>query len=365
MLNKMVRAFATIAGILLGTGVAALLKSYGLIVPHSSIQNITLHIICALVVGGTMFVLSPIFLKWFQRWMSFTEKGLEKIPLTDTVLGAVGLIIGMIIAFFISQPVLSLDIPFFGSTISVLLSIILYLILGILGMRVATKNKQEILSVFEKVKTGERDRKERNRAKKACGVAKILDTSVLIDGRIVGVIKSGFLEGPFIVSELVLEELQHIADSSDPLRRERGRRGLDGIKAIQDLESIEVTISHDHYDEIREVDHKLLKLTLDMDGKIVTNDYNLNKVADVQGIPVLNINELANVLKPVVIPGETMHVNIIKEGKEFDQGLAYLDDGTMVVIENGKRSIGQELDVVVTSVLQTSAGKMIFARIPT
>lgn len=363
MLKKVMRVFLTVAGILLGTGVARLLKSYELITPRTSLQNIALYIISAVAIGGMMFMVSPIFLKLFQRWMSSTEKGLEKIPLTDIVLGALGLIIGLIIAFFISQPVLSLDIPFFGSTISVLLSIILYLILGILCMRVALKNKQEIFGAFERMRGGEKEKRERVRTKKDKSIPKILDTSVLIDGRIVGVIESGFLEGPFIISELVLEELQHIADSSDPLRRERGRRGLDGIKDIQKTADIDVVISHEKYDDIREVDHKLLKLTLDNGGKIVTNDYNLNKVAEVQGLSVLNINDLANVLKPVVIPGEMMHVSIIKEGKEADQGLAYLDDGTMVVIENGKRAIGKQLDVVVTSVLQTSAGKMIFARI--
>jgi uncharacterized protein YacL len=191
---------------------------------------------------------------------------------------------------------------------------------------------------------------------------KLLDTSVIIDGRIADVCETGFLEGPLVIPQFVLRELQHIADSSDSLKRNRGRRGLDVLHRIQKQNELEVIISDQDFPKLREVDAKLVELAKRMNGTIITNDFNLNKVAELQGIMVLNLNQLSNALKPVVLPGESIHVLILKEGKEPDQGVAYLDDGTMVVIEGGKRLMGNELDVTVTSVLQTTAGRMIFAR---
>ena len=193
-------------------------------------------------------------------------------------------------------------------------------------------------------------------------IPKILDTSVIIDGRIADACETGFIEGPFIIPQFMLRELQHIADSPDPLKRNRGRRGLDILNRIQKHSDLEVRISDQDFPSVKEVDDKLIELAKRIHGRIITNDYNLNKVAELQGLTVLNINQLSNALKPVVLPGETMHVQILKEGKEPGQGVAYLDDGTMVVVEEGKKIIGKELDVVVTSVLQTTAGRMIFAR---
>lgn len=192
---------------------------------------------------------------------------------------------------------------------------------------------------------------------------KILDTSVIIDGRIADICETGFFEGVFVVPQFILRELQHIADSHDPLRRARGRRGLDILHRIQKMSNIEVRIVEEDFPNIKEVDSKLIALAKAMNAKVITNDFNLNKVAEVQGIPVLNINELANALRPVVLPGENMKVFVIKEGKEYNQGVAYLEDGTMVVVENGRRFIGKNIDVVVTSVLQTTAGRMIFTRV--
>nr|WP_245544068.1 PIN domain-containing protein [Peptoniphilus timonensis] len=195
------------------------------------------------------------------------------------------------------------------------------------------------------------------------GIPKVLDTSVIIDGRILDIVKAGFIEGPLVVPVFVLEELQHIADSADALKRNRGRRGLDTVAEIQELKNVEVIIYKGKIEEIPEVDSKLLKLAIDLNGKIVTNDFNLNKVARVQNLDVLNINELANAVKPLYLPGEEMDILIVREGKEHNQGLAYLDDGTMIVVENGKDLIGEKVNVVVTSALQTSAGKMIFAKL--
>ena len=192
--------------------------------------------------------------------------------------------------------------------------------------------------------------------------AKILDTSVLIDGRIVDIAESGFLEGRIIVPRFVLHELQLVADSSDSAKRNRGRRGLDVVQLLQKQPRIRLEVSNDDFPETREVDLKLIELAKQLQAKIVTNDFNLNKLAQVQGLTVLNINELANSLKPVVLPGEVMRVFILKEGKEHNQGVAYLDDGTMVVVDNARRMISKTVDVIVTSVLQTTAGKMIFGR---
>ncbi|MFI5294679.1 MAG: PIN/TRAM domain-containing protein [Thermodesulfovibrionales bacterium] len=191
---------------------------------------------------------------------------------------------------------------------------------------------------------------------------KILDTSVIIDGRISDVCEAGFIEGTFIVPQFILQELQYIADSQDATKRARGRRGLDVLHKIQKMSNITVKIIDEDFPKIKEVDSKLVALGKMMSAKIITNDFNLNKVAQLQGVAVLNINELANSLKPVVLPGETMRVFVLKEGKEYNQGVAYLDDGTMVVVENGRKLLGRNIEVTVTSVLQTTAGRMIFAK---
>ena len=191
---------------------------------------------------------------------------------------------------------------------------------------------------------------------------RILDTSVIIDGRIADVCETGFLDGTLVIPQFVLKELQLVADSGDSMKRNRGRRGLDILQKIQKMSGVDVMISDIDFAEVREVDLKLIELARTLQGKIVTNDFNLNKVAQLRGVDVLNINELANALKPVVLPGEYMKVFILKEGKEYNQGVAYLDDGTMVVVDNARRMISRNIDVVVTSVLQTTAGKMIFGR---
>jgi uncharacterized protein YacL len=191
---------------------------------------------------------------------------------------------------------------------------------------------------------------------------KVLDTSVIIDGRIADVCEAGFIDGTLVIPQFVLKELQAVADSGDSLKRNRGRRGLDILQRIQKMSGVDVTISDVDFPEVREVDLKLIELARSLQGKIITNDFNLNKVAQLRGVEVLNVNELANALKPVVLPGEIMKVFILKEGKEYNQGVAYLDDGTMVVVDNARKMISKTIDIVVTSVLQTTAGKMIFGR---
>jgi uncharacterized protein YacL len=191
---------------------------------------------------------------------------------------------------------------------------------------------------------------------------KILDTSVIIDGRIADICDTAFVEGTLVIPQFILKELQLVADSADGIKRQRGRRGLEVLDRLQKSSRVSTVISEIDFPETRDVDSKLIELAKHLDGKIITNDFNLNKVAQLQGIPVLNINELASALKPVVLPGETMRVFVLKEGKEKDQGVAYLDDGTMVVVDNSRKMIGQNIDITVTSVLQTTVGKMIFGR---
>jgi uncharacterized protein YacL len=192
---------------------------------------------------------------------------------------------------------------------------------------------------------------------------KVLDTSVIIDGRVADLCETGFLEGTFLVPHFILDELQHIADSSDSLKRARGRRGLDILNKIQKMGEVDVRIIDEDFPHVKEVDAKLVVMAKQLNAKIVTNDLNLNKVAELQGVRVLNINELCHALRPVVLPGETIRVFVLKEGKEAGQGVAYLDDGTMIVVDNARRHIGKNVDVVVTSVLQTTAGRMIFTRL--
>jgi len=219
----------------------------------------------------------------------------------------------------------------------------------VLGMRRSEwLEPQRVIGLFRSARTRKRYR--------------VLDTSVIIDGRVADIVETGFLDGTIVIPQFVLKELQFVADSSDSMKRNRGRRGLDILQKIQKMSGVDVMVSDQDFPDVREVDLKLIELARTLQGKIVTNDFNLNKVAQLRGVDVLNINELANSLKPVVLPGEVMKVFILKEGKEYNQGVAYLDDGTMVVVDNARRLIGRTIDVVVTSVLQTTAGKMIFGR---
>jgi uncharacterized protein YacL len=231
---------------------------------------------------------------------------------------------------------------------------LLSLLLGYLGVAIALRKGEELKGIssrlFPKVARGS-------------GGYKILDTSVIIDGRIADICDTGFLEGTLIVPQFVLRELQQVADSSDSLRRNRGKRGFDVLQRIQRLPKVKVEIHDLDFPRVREVDRKLIECAKALGGKVITNDYNLNRVAELSGVQVLNINELAGALKPVVLPGEVMNVHVLKEGKESGQGIAYLDDGTMVVVDHGKKYLGQSVDVTVTSVLQTTAGRMIFTRL--
>jgi len=359
MINKIIRGILTVLGAVSG------LALYMYIVNVMAMVNITSDvrsyiigiIISSLTSGSMMFILSPWLIRQGRNTANWIERELSKIPTVDIVLGSVGLIIGLVISYLITSLITNImPVPLLGS----ILSVLIYIFMGYLGIKVATKNMGELPNIQEIFKKNLL--KDRNTKKDYQGSPKVLDTSVIIDGRIADICKTGFVEGPLIIPGFVLEELRHIADSSDSLKRNRGRRGLDILNMIQKELDIEVKMYEKDFPDIAEVDSKLLKLAQVLDGKVITNDYNLNKVAEFQGVPVLNINELANAVKPVVLPGEEMLVQVVKDGKESGQGLAYLDDGTMIVVESGKKYIGQTIDVLVTSVLQTAAGRMIFAK---
>ncbi|MFB3816946.1 MAG: PIN/TRAM domain-containing protein [Candidatus Methylomirabilales bacterium] len=281
------------------------------------------------------------------------EGRLRRVPGKVLLQGLVGLLVGLVLGRLAATAVAGL----LGTALAEVLPIVLSLCLvggGYLGVLLAVEKGHEFnLASFIRVM------KQPPRAESY----KLLDTSVIIDGRIADITETGFLEGTLVIPQFILRELQHIADSSDPLKRNRGRRGLDILQKIQKKVDIRVEISDVDFPEIREVDNKLVAMAKSLNAKIVTNDFNLNKVAELHGVGVLNINELTNALRPVVLPGEDMRVYVLKEGKEYNQGIAYLDDGTMVVVDSGRRHIGQTIDVCVTSVLQTTAGRMIFSRL--
>ena len=312
------------------------------------------YTLTAIIFSIIFYLLFPSIL---QRAKTYFEKILQKsqkTPISEVFVIVLGLILGLVIAFLISLPLSNINFPIIGNLLSAIFAIFIYVIFGFLGIKIAVNKKEDILKFkfFSKDKT----------IKKGNFYPKILDTSVIIDGRIYDIIKSGFLEGPIIIPIFMVKELQYIADNEDANKRQRGRRGLDILDLIQKEKNIEVKIVEKDYKDIKEVDHKLLKLTEDLKGKLVTNDYNLNKVASLQNIPILNVNELAISLKPVVIQGEKLIVEVVSKGKEQDQGLGYLSDGTMIVVEDGKDYIGKTIETTVTSIIQTPAGKMIFSR---
>lgn len=314
-----------------------------------------------LVLGAIIFyLLSFLFVEHVVKFIQYLERILLGVPLTNLFFGGVGLTLGLTIAFFINQPIIDIQIIF----ISQITPIFTMGLLGYLGFQVGFKRRDEILSILTLAKR-DKDQKsaqDEEENQKNAPKPKILDTSVIIDGRIADICQTHFLEGPITIPHFVLNELQHIADSSDALKRNRGRRGLDILNRLQKESSEQVEMYEGDFDDTQEVDSKLIKLAKKIDGVVVTNDFNLNKVCEFQNVPVLNINDLANAVKPVVLPGEELSVQVIKDGKEQNQGVAYLDDGTMIVVEGGRSHIGDTITVVITSVLQTSAGRMIFAK---
>jgi len=356
VIRKVLRVLGTLIGVVVGFSVFASLRpviAAFIHIPegiHFTPVNIGYYAIGGLLFGLIFYLLTPLFIHIFDRFLSWADSKLKVVPTQDIALVVIGLIITLVIGLLLSFPIARIPV------VGVYLSAVITILLVFVGVRFLLNRKDEFAFLTNLFSRGMRGKENDDE------VYKILDTSAIIDGRIVDICKAGFLEGVIVVAGFVLEELRHIADSPDLLKRNRGRRGLDVLNKIQKEMNIPVQIYEGDFEDIAEVDSKLVRLAKTINGKIITNDYNLNKVCELQGVPVLNINELANAVKPVVLPGEEMTAQIIKEGKEAGQGVAYLDDGTMIVVEEGRRYIGNTIDVMVTSVLQTAAGRMIFAK---
>lgn len=352
MLKRIVQACFLITGVTLGIFLIPQLLSYVALEEVALLNNPYMSAVLGAIIFYLITFWAVDYVVNFVRW---TEESLVKVPITDIIFGSVGLVFGLVIAFLIGYALTAIEVPILNTVAPIVLT----LLFGYLGFQVGFKKRDELLTLFTSKK---KRAAEEETEKPASKTLKILDTSVIIDGRIADICQTGFLEGTIVIPQFVLEELQHIADSSDVLKRNRGRRGLDILNRIQKELSIKVEIYEGDFEEIQEVDSKLVKLAKISNGVVVTNDFNLNKVCELQKVAVLNINDLANAVKPVVLPGEEMKVQVIKDGKEQNQGIAYLDDGTMIVVEEGRNYIGKHIDVLVTSVLQTSAGRMIFAK---
>ncbi|MDD3212641.1 MAG: TRAM domain-containing protein [Eubacteriales bacterium] len=392
-MERLLRFLITLVGIGLGLLLGALTlpllqrtypaffqKVYGVVTAYA--------VPCA--IGGLiLFLLSQKILQSLMRMSAAVERRWSSMPNQQILLSAVGLISGLIVAALINQLVLSAG----ASLLTISISAIVYVLLGTLGMQIGYRRYSEgsrerrrfrrkarkgdalssILNSADSLLNDEEeddDGDESDEDDAPCppckGIPpKLLDTSVIIDGRIFDIAKTGFLEGDIVIPQFVLAELRHIADSGDGLRRARGRRGLDVLTKLQTELKRNVIVDDADYPDVAEVDVKLLKRCRDLNGVVVTNDYNLNKVAGVSGISVLNINDLANAVKPMLMAGEELTVQIVREGKEPGQGVAYLDDGTMIVVDSGRKFVGESVTAVVTTVLQTSAGRMIFTKLKT
>ncbi|MCL1853791.1 MAG: TRAM domain-containing protein [Peptococcaceae bacterium] len=335
-----------------------------------SIDKYWAYAVVTLVFGSIGFLIAPAIMRFAAASISWIEARLVKMTIIEVISGAIGLFLGVLLAFLFNMAYAEITIV--GPIVSVLVNLICGYVGGYVGLVIGAKRKEDLAGLVGRRKEKqEKTDKEKGKADKkgesevvavSAKLYKILDTSVIIDGRIADIIDTGFLDGTLLVPEFVLDELQRIADSSDMLKRNRGRRGLDILNQISKKEGSEIEISSQDFDDVTEVDSKLVRLAQSIKMPILTNDYNLNKIAELHGVKVLNINELANMVKPVVLPGEGMTVQVLKEGKEAGQGVAYLEDGTMVVVDGGRNLIGQEAQVTVTTVLQTAAGRMIFVK---
>lgn len=302
------------------------------------------------IIGFLVALFAPRIVDGFLWLVNDASVRISNHSTKELVGGGLGLIIGLLVAFLISLPIGNL--PFGG-----IISVIIIIFLGYTGLQVGLRKKEDLAEVFRfrlNVK-----RPSKTEKKHYLG---ILDTSAIIDGRFADVYRTGFLDGTFILPNFVLDELKRVADNSDLQKKERGRRGLNILNELKEQYPNAYEMTDRDFDDVKEVDTKIIHLAVELKTRIFTNDYNLNRMAQVQNVTVLNINDLANAVKSIVLPGEELLVHIIKEGKENNQGVAYLDDGTMIVVENGKKYVGVVIQVVVTSVLQTSNGKMIFAR---
>ena len=359
-MRKVLRFLLALVGIGIGCGVVAWVlysfkyPGFDYVMRYTTIPAVivALYVIVGLLFGIIFFIISPRIIDGVHGFFQKLEKRLTEMPALDILFGVLGIMLGLLFAFLLSLIVKTINVPVLPEVITILL----LFICGYYGGYIGVTRRAELM-----------DGARRNRLPGTLAGdgarPKLLDTSVIIDGRICDICRAGFLEGKIVVPSFVLKELRHIADSSDAMKRARGRRGLDILHTMQCELERQVVVEEKDYDDVDEVDLKLLRLAADTGAVLVTNDYNLNKVAAVQNMPVLNINDLANALRSVLLPGEELSLAIVREGKEAGQGVGYLPDGTMVIVENGKRHIGETADLVVTSALQTSAGRLVFAKL--
>lgn len=311
--------------------------------------RVSIFVLFSLAFCTLFYFMAAKIIEFVGGFIDKIENRIQTITLSEMLLGALGLIVGLIVANLISIPIIKIDI------IGVPFAVIINIIFGFIGVGLSLRKRNEnLFELFKDPKGGGVNRESQARTK-------LLDTSTIIDGRILDICSVGFMDGEIIVPSFVLEELRHIADSTDNMRRARGRRGLDILNLLQKDSTHTVKIEEFDYHGI-EADEMLLKASLKLKAKLVTTDFNLSKVASLKGIQVLNINDLANAVKPIALPGEEMTVQVVKDGKENGQGVAFLEDGTMIVVEGGKKYLGETVRVMVTSVLQTSAGRMVFAK---
>ncbi|MEG1502006.1 MAG: TRAM domain-containing protein [Synergistaceae bacterium] len=315
-------------------------------------------------------IIAPLFWYLLVKISQFFEIKLQNINIFDLLASLLGLIIGLMLANLIALPMSRIP-----GSISVYISILLNISFGYLGLRFFSKRRKDFFNLFinfsdirlklPKIKKQEKSESDFKYNEEEFSTAKILDTSAIIDGRILDVARTGFLEGKIILPRFILTELQSIADSTDPLRRTKGRRGLSVVAELKKINNVIIEIPETTLKELGrdKVDEALVVMAKNLNGRVVTTDYNLNQVANIEGVFVLNVNDLANSLKPLLLPGENIDIDIIRQGKEHNQGVGYLDDGTMLVIEDGQDSVGERVTVTITSMLQTSAGRMVFGRI--
>ena len=358
--KRIARFFIILVGFFIGPGISALVLD---IMSRSGYPQLPLlwvfiiHAASGLITGVVFIFISKPIVSLIFKSAGEADKKIAKLPSHIVFPAILGLIVGLVVALLISTLISGIMKNWFSEFAS-LINVIIYIVCVYLGVRIFIRHRPPSLASFFSKRNKDEESEDHGSAR-----PKLLDTSVIIDGRIFDICQTGIIEGTIVIPEFILDELRHIADSSDDLKRNRGRRGLDVLKRIQTELDLPVSIVRTSVEEAADVDSKLLTLAKEMNGIVVTNDYNLNKVAAVRSVRVFNINELANAVKPVVLPGEDMIVTIVKDGKEQGQGIAYLDDGTMIVVEGAKNELNKPIEVIVTSVLQTAAGRMIFARL--
>lgn len=378
VVQQLLRALIALVGAGVGAGLTAMVQqllAQANLSYHVPVKTLVIVYISMCALGGLIgFLLSNRLLRWFVDWGNRLEQRMERMPIGQMFSSVTGLICGLIIAALLSQILNFVGASLFTTAISA----ILYVIFGAIGLSIGFKRARDIVDMQDKFYGFRERRALRKSARQAResaeeegdgedafgqAQAKILDTSVIIDGRIFAVARTGFLEGEMVVPQFVLDELRRVADSADARRRSRGRRGLDLLQKARQEPGMRLRVDPTDWQDTEETDVKLLRLARETGGRVVTNDFNLNKVAAVSGMKVLNLNDLAGALKPAVLAGEEMETTITKEGKEPGQGVGYMEDGTMIVVEGGRRHVGETVQVVVTTVIQTSAGRMIFSRL--